>query len=164
MAVLDVHERLLPAGAAQVGALVDSLATEADRLWPAGAWPAMRLSGGLAPGSRGGHGPVRYTVCAYAPGQWVRFTFSGPRGFHGFHEYSVHPVDAARTVLRHTLAMRVRGPARLTWPLAYRHLHDALLEDSLDRAEHAAAGHVTSPARRGAYVRMLRGPARGATG
>lgn len=161
MAVLNVHERLLPAGVTAVGDLLDSLATEGDRLWPGVQWPPMLLSDGLAPGSRGGHGPVRYTVCAYAPGQWVRFTFSGPRGFHGFHEYSVHPVDAEHVILRHTLTMRARGPARLTWPLAYRHLHDAVLEDSLDRAERVVTGHVARPARWGRYVRLLRGFARG---
>lgn len=160
MAVMNVHERMLPAEATEVGALIDSLAGESDRLWPKGEWPEMRLSGGLAPGSRGGHGPVRYTVSAYAPGQWVRFAFSGPRGFHGFHEYSVHPLDRGRVVLRHTLAMRTRGPARLSWPLAYRHLHDALLEDSLDRAERAVTGRVARPARRSGWVRLLRRLAR----
>ncbi|MFE6844701.1 hypothetical protein [Streptomyces sp. NPDC057686] len=44
------------------------------------------------------------------------------------------PVDDERTVLRHTLSMRVTGVARLSRPLAYRWLHDAVLEDSLDRA------------------------------
>ncbi|MGI5193573.1 SRPBCC family protein [Streptomyces sp. CA-288835] len=161
MAVLNVHERLLPAGPAAVGALLDSLATDADRLWPGADWPPMRLSDGLTPGSHGGHGPVRYTVCAYVPGQWVRFTFSGPRGFHGFHEYTVHPVDTEHTLLRHTLAMRARGPARLTWPLLYRHLHDAVLEDSLDHAEHAITGQVARPARWSRYVRLLRQLARG---
>lgn len=161
MAVLNVHERLLPAGPAEVGALLDSLATDADRLWPGADWPPMRLAGGLAPGSSGGHGPVRYTVCAYAPGQWVRFVFGGPRGFHGFHEYSVHPVDAEHAVLRHTLTMHARGPARLTWPLAYRHFHDAVLEDSLDHAERAVTGQVARPARWSRYVRLLRRLARG---
>ncbi|ARX87542.1 hypothetical protein SMD44_07023 [Streptomyces alboflavus] len=77
MAVLNVHERALPVEPNAVGALVDALATADDPLWPTADWPPMRLDRGLAPGSRGGHGPVRYTVAAYAPRQWVRFAFTG---------------------------------------------------------------------------------------
>ncbi|WP_372448549.1 hypothetical protein [Streptomyces durocortorensis] len=56
--------------------------------------------------------------------------------------------------------MNTSGPARLTWPLVWRPLHDALLEDSLDRAERACTGAVENPARRGSYVRLLRRLAR----
>ncbi|GGR98407.1 hypothetical protein GCM10010252_41420 [Streptomyces aureoverticillatus] len=165
MAVLNVHERVLPAEPSEVGALIDALATPDDRLWPGGDWPRMKLDHGLTPGSRGGHGPVRYTVAAYAPQQWVRFAFTGPRGFDGFHEFTVHPLNdgkdhdekgSGRTILRHTLTMHARGPARLTWPLAFRAFHDACLEDSLDRAEQALTGTVRRPARWSPYVRLLR--------
>ncbi|WP_405410661.1 SRPBCC family protein [Streptomyces decoyicus] len=156
MGVYHVHERVLPVPRAEVGLLLDGLSGDTDRLWPGRDWPPMLLDGPLAPGAAGGHGPVRYTVAAHVPGQWVRFTFSGPRGFHGFHEFTVHPAGPDRTLLRHTLAMQARGPARLSWPPAFRHLHDAALEDGLDRAEHACTGTVARPARWSRYVRLLR--------
>ncbi len=156
MQVCNVHERLLPATRGEVGALLDSLSCEDDRLWPHGAWPAMRFDGPLAEGAAGGHGPVRYTVAAHVPATWVRFTFIGPRGFDGFHEFAAFAVDERRTLLRHTLAMTAGGPARLTWPLVWRPLHDACLEDALDRAELACAGTVARPARHSPYVRALR--------
>ncbi|MFJ8016673.1 SRPBCC family protein [Streptomyces sp. NPDC096339] len=157
MAVYNVHERLLTAKGSEVGALIDTIsAGPADRLWPHADWPAVRLERGLTVGSSGGHGPVRYAVTAYVPGTWVRFAFTGPRGFHGFHEFAVLPVDEDRTVLRHTLAMRATGPARATWPLVYRPLHDALLEDCLDRAELACTGTLARRAHRPPYVRLLR--------
>ncbi len=62
MRIRNVHTRALDATAAEVGALLDGLAGPDDRLWPNGRWPAMRLDGPLEPGSRGGHGPVRYAV------------------------------------------------------------------------------------------------------
>lgn len=161
MGVYNVHERLLAAKGSEVGALVDSLSGGvADLLWPHPNWPAVEFDRPLAVGATGGHGPVRYTVTAYVPGTWVRFAFSGPRGFHGFHEFAVLPVDEERTVLRHTLAMKTSGPARLTWPLAYRPMHDACLEDSLDRAELACTGTVARPAHWTPYVRLLRALAR----
>jgi hypothetical protein len=158
MPVLNIHERELPADSGTVGRLIDALAGPDDRLWPRDRWPAMRFDRPLGVGAAGGHGPIRYTVAAYVPGTWVRFAFTGPRGFDGFHEYTVHQTGPGAAVLRHTLAMRLRGPARLSWPLAYRPMHDALIEDSLDRAERDVTGTVLQPARWSPYVRLLRRP------
>ncbi|MFC4376148.1 SRPBCC family protein [Nocardia halotolerans] len=155
MAVVNMHTRHLPVPEGAVGALVDSLAGEDDALWPAHRWPPMRFDRPLGVGAVGGHGPVRYTVAHYEPGRWVRFRFTDPRGFHGFHEFTVAPTSDG-TDLIHLLVMTPRGPARLTWPSAYRWLHDALIEDCLDRAEHALLGSVSRPARWTRRVRLLR--------
>ncbi|MGC0421628.1 SRPBCC family protein [Embleya sp. AB8] len=157
MSVYNVHERLLAAKESEVGALIDTLSSSDDQLWAQRGWPQMKFDRPLQPGAIGGHGPVRYTVAAYVPSKWVRFTFSGPSGFHGFHEYAALAVDEEHTLLRHTLAMNARGPARLSWPIIYRRLHDACLEDSLDRAELACTGTVARPARWNPYVRLLHG-------
>ncbi|MGW6459257.1 SRPBCC family protein [Streptomyces sp. NPDC055078] len=157
MGVYNVHERLLTANKSDVGAMIDALSSDADRLWPHPRWPRMAFDRPLTAGAVGGHGPIRYTVAAHVPSVWVRFAFTGPRGFDGFHEYVVLPLDEDRTLLRHTLAMDTHGPAHLTWPLLWRPLHDACLEDSLDRAELACTGRVARPARWSPYVRLLRG-------
>lgn len=135
MQVRNTHERVLSAPLAQVGALIDGLASAEDRLWPRHLWPAMRLDRPLGVGATGGHGPVRYVVEAYQPGRSVRFRFTGPRGCVGEHRLEVLPLPSGGVRLRHTLEMRAQGPARLTWPLVFRPLHDALLEDALERAE-----------------------------
>ncbi|MFC9622982.1 SRPBCC family protein [Streptomyces sp. NPDC056930] len=160
MGVYNVHERLLARKESEVGMLIDTLAGTDDKLWAREQWPPMEFDRPLTAGAVGGHGPIRYTVTAYVPSTWVRLTFSGPRGFHGFHEYTVLAADQEHTLLRHTLAMNVRGPARLTWPLIWRPLHDACLEDSLDRAELVCTGTVARPARWSRYVRLLRNLAR----
>ncbi|MBB5911700.1 hypothetical protein BJY24_000567 [Nocardia transvalensis] len=116
----------------------------------------MRFDRPLGVGAVGGHGPVRYTVEEYLPGHWIRLRFTGPRGFDGFHEFTVHPAPDGTVELRHLLTLRPHGPARLTWPLAFRWLHDALLEDCLDRAEEAVTGSVRNPARWSPLVRALR--------
>jgi hypothetical protein len=146
--IANVHERTLTPDA-DPGALLDRLATEDDPLWPVATWPAIRFDRPLSVGARGGHGPVHYDVDGYLPGRWVRFRFTAPRGFHGYHEYRV--LDGAdRPILRHTLVMRTAGPARLTWPLIYRPMHDALIEDSLVRAT------GEDPPRWSRWVRFLR--------
>lgn len=59
-------------------------------------------------GARGGHGPSRYVVAAYVPGQSIRFRFTGPKGFDGYRGYEIaETLDAL--VLRHTLQMATRG-------------------------------------------------------
>jgi hypothetical protein len=135
MQVLNVHERELPAEPGEVGALIDSLASQNDRLWPGALWPAMRFDRPLGVGAVGGHGPIRYVVEAYRPGQWVKFRFTDPHGFDGHHWLEVVPGAAHCSLLRHTIRMRVFGPALLSWPLAIRYLHDALLEDALALAQ-----------------------------
>ncbi|MER7192142.1 SRPBCC family protein [Streptomyces flaveolus] len=155
IAVLNVHERSLPAPPERVGALIDSLGSENDRLWPPG-WPPVRFEGPLAVGVPGGHGPVRYVVSHYVPGSWVRFRFTGPQGFEGFHEFSVERLDAGRTVLRNTLVVRPRGVRWAAWALIVRPLHDAAFRHSLDCAELALTGRVADPVTCGRYVRLLR--------
>lgn len=131
-----IHERLLPSRPEEVGALIDSLSSRKDLLWPRDVWPSMRLDSGLRVGSAGGHGPIRYTVEAYDPARRIRFRFAAPRGFDGTHEFEVVPTGEHAT-LRHVIDMRVSGLARLSWPIIYSPLHDALIEDALDRAESA---------------------------
>jgi|SRR5690625_135111 len=60
--VINTHERAFTATADQVGALVATLASRTDRLWPHEHWPRMRLDNGLSVGSSGGHGPVSYCM------------------------------------------------------------------------------------------------------
>ena len=84
MQVRNVHERVFTLPLATVGALIDSLASRGDRLWPVKKWPPMRFDRPLAVGAVGGHGPVRYSVEKYLQGQMIVFRFSAPRGFGVF--------------------------------------------------------------------------------
>lgn len=134
MQVRNTHERMLPVSPEIAGAMLDSLASEQDRLWPRDRWPAMRFDRPLCVGAVGGHGPIRYFVQTYHPGERVCFRFTKPRGFIGTHGFEIEPIAPDSVRLRHTLTMEATGPALLSWPLIFRPLHDALIEDSFDRA------------------------------
>jgi hypothetical protein len=158
--VHNVHSRVIAAPAAEVGALVDQLATDDDPIWPAPAWPAIRFDCPLAPGAIGGHGPVRYSVEEYEPGRRVRFRFTFPGS--GYHELVVKPLEAdgeggagERCLVQHTLETDTPGSALLAWPLALRWMHDALLEDTLDAIQYAVGEPVPAPARWSPWVRLL---------
>jgi hypothetical protein len=159
MRVANVHERAYDVPAAALGALIDGLASADDRLWPRAQWPPMRLHRPLAAGARGGHGPVRYVVEEHEPGRRVVFRFTAPKGFDGTHAFAADADAVGCAVLRHELVMHATGPALLTWPLFFRPLHDALIEDALDCAEGALTGRVPAPRRWSPYVRVLRAAA-----
>lgn len=155
MRVLNIHERVLPR-AADVGALIDGLATgRHDRLWPWERWPPMRLDRQLQVGAAGGHGPIRYVVDEYEPSRRIRFRFTAPAGFVGFHEYRLVEM-AERNILQHVLAMRAEGWTRLTWPIAFQPMHNSLIEDSLDKAEREVTGNVQDQIRWSPWVSALR--------
>jgi len=133
--VVNIHTRIITQPAEKIAELLDTLATREDKIWPQEHWPPMRFNGGLRLGARGGHGPIRYTVEELKPGKLVKFRFFAPKGFNGYHLLEVNPVDDQKTELRHVLKMTTGGFAMLSWPIVYRWLHDALVEDALDKAE-----------------------------
>lgn len=149
-----VHARSLRAPPTAVGALLDSLASEHDLLWPIPRWPAMRLDLPLRVGARGGHGPLRYEVCEYEPGRLIRFRFD-PSQFHGWHGYEVLPEDERQTTLRHVLHGRPSRLLRLPWPLLLEPLHHAAAEDSLDRADAHVRGVAWQPRALHGWTRVL---------
>lgn len=155
MKVRNVHERTLSADLATVGRLLDSLASEDDQLWPRDRWPAMRFNRSLSVGAAGGHGPIRYVVQSYSPGRAVRFRFTAPPGFNGVHGFELQAQGPDRTRLKHVLEMTATGSALLSWPFIFRPLHDALIEDSLDRAQ-SACGEEAEGTKWSVWVHMLR--------
>jgi hypothetical protein len=116
---------------------------------------------GISPGGVGGHGPIGYRVENHEPGRSVTFRFTGrPRGLIGRHQYIVQATGADSCVLWHLTDITPQGLLRLTWFTFWGPLHNALIEDSLDRAQGLgvtpAASAVTRRSRWSPYVRGLR--------
>ncbi|MCJ7726050.1 MAG: SRPBCC family protein [Acidimicrobiia bacterium] len=155
MRAASVHQRHLAAPVADLGALIDTLASPDDRLWPHRTWPAMRFDGPLGVGAAGGHAFVRYHVEDYRPGSSVVFRITGPRGFSGTHRFDAGS-DGDGAVLTHTIDGAASLRFAMPWFMVVRPLHDALIEDALDNAEREATGTVAGPARWSWWVRMLR--------
>ncbi|MBO0841230.1 MAG: SRPBCC family protein [Sciscionella sp.] len=154
--ISNVHQREYPVGTEELGELLDSLASKEDRLWPK-RWPPMRFDRELAAGAIGGHGPIRYSVLEYTPGRHITFGFDPKRGLLGTHVLHVLPGSTPDTsVLRHTLIGQPTGYARWRWRLVIRWLHDALLEDLLDRAATELGHPPTKPAHWSPWVRLCR--------
>jgi hypothetical protein len=154
--IVNLHSRKLAAEPAEVGRLIDSLASEDDRLWPGDRWPPMRFDRPLGVGARGGHGFVRYRVIERVPGERVTFRFDPRIGVSGTHGFEVVPAAGGGSILRHAMEATAHGSTRLTWPLAIRWLHDACLEDALDRAEASLGAPPARPARWSPWVRLCR--------
>lgn len=101
---------------------------------------------------------MRYFVTAYEPGRRIEFQFTGPSGFNGHHSFTATSVTGNSTLLRHELSMSPSGTAKLTWPLFFRPMHDALIEESLDRAENEFSFSPGVPHRRSLWTKILRAP------
>jgi len=155
MRIRNVHERAFPAPTQAAGRLLDGLSSHPDPLWPGGPWPPVKFDRPLGVGAAGGHGPIRYYVEEYEPGCRVSFRFTGPAGLTGTHEWRAAPAPGG-CLLRHTIEGRKAGKMLLAWPLVFRPLHDALLEDALDKAELALTGTVDRPRAWSWRVRLLR--------
>ena len=152
--VSNVHSIKLNVPPGRVGMLIDALGSDTDALWPGDRWPKMHIDGPLRVGAAGRHGPVRYTVEEYVPSTRVRFRFLEPPGFDGTHTFEIFP-DADGCRLEHRVEIAPRGTARLAWPLVFGPLHDALVEDAIDRALQSVG--QGRPARRySRWVRLLR--------
>ena len=135
MKVINVHQRLLHASPERVGALIDTLSSPNDALSPRKLWPRMKFDRPMGVGAAGGHGPIRYFVESYVPGESIRFRFTGPKGFDGWHGFEVLDATSSFCILEHRIEMNTSGLARVTWPLIFRPLHDALTEDGLTHAQ-----------------------------
>ena len=155
MSIENVHERELPGGGPLAEELIDGLASRDDRLWPHDRWPAMHLDDGLNVGSQGGHGPIHYRVIEHRPGRLIRFAFTAPEGLIGEHGFELDD-NGERVVLRHVLRGRAVGRVRWQWPVLVGPLHNALIEDSFDRAAAAVSETVYQPRRWAPWARTLR--------
>lgn len=61
-------------------------------------------------------------------------------------------------LLRHELSLSPSGAAKLTWPLFFRPMHDALIEESLDRAEREFSSAPIAAHRWSLWTKILRAP------
>ena len=153
--IRNVHQREFRATEEQLGALLDQVA-EPGGPWPS-RWPPLVLDRPLGVGADGGHGPIRYQVVDYQPGRRAVFRFQEPTDLDGTHTFEVLPGARPGTaVLRHELIGRPSGLGLLSWTLLIRRLHDALLEDLLDRAGRTVGDPPARPARWSVLVRMTR--------
>ncbi len=135
MKVINIHKREINQPKERVSKLLDTLSSKNDELWPKEKWPAMVFKKGLTEGAIGGHGPIKYSIIKYIPGKFIEFSFLKPDGFAGIHKFEISEIETELTEIKHTIKAILSGKGILTWYLAIKWLHDALLEDCLDKAE-----------------------------
>lgn len=93
----------------------------------------MVLNNGLKINSFGGHGPIGYYISNYAIGKSIEFTFTKPKEYIGTHRFEIIETAANTTLLKHSINMSLNSKGIVTWYFAIKWLHDALLEDCLDK-------------------------------
>lgn len=141
MEVINIHRRIISQPKPKVAIVFNTLATNNDAIWPYEKWPAIRFKEGVKVGSKGGHGPVKYTIIDYCKGESIRFKFSKPLGFNGTHELYLNEISSKETEIVHRIKMSTTFLASLQWIMAVRWLHDALIEDAFDKLENHFSMH-----------------------
>lgn len=155
MKVLNIHTRKLAEPRERVLALLTTLSSENDRIWPDENWPKMRFEDGMKTGSDGGHGPIRYKLVEYNPNGNIVFNFQKPVGFNGIHKLEVSAIDSSNTEIRHTIDMTTTGTGTFLWSVAIGPLHNALIEDAFDKIQDQF-GHNFTKSKWSLWVRVLR--------
>jgi hypothetical protein len=153
--IRNVHERRIAANPDVVWDVLMAMPGPNGRLWPPGI-PSMRFDGPLAVGADGRHGPIHYQVTVLDPAAGnVVFAFREPTGLVGRHSFYVRPDKNAGAMLRHEVVANPEGWMRLKWPLIIRWVHDAVVEEVLDRTEVATGTVPVQPYKRSLWVRSL---------
>lgn len=155
MKILNIHQRTIEAPIDKVVELFTTLATKDDMIWPRENWPRMKLDKGLTIGSNGGHGPIGYKVSEYEPGKRIRFQFSEPKGFIGFHEFQMRSMGPKSTEVKHTIDIQTTLGGTVQWFSFVKWLHDALIEDAYDKVENNLLDKNLQP-QWNLWVRILR--------
>jgi hypothetical protein len=135
MKVTNIHRRIITESKPKLATLFETLATNNDAIWPYEKWPAIRFKDGVKIGAKGGHGPIKYSIEEYSQGELIRFRFSKPQGFNGFHELYLNEISNKETEIVHVIKMVTTISASLQWLFVIRWLHDALIEDAFDKVE-----------------------------
>jgi hypothetical protein len=135
MRVINIHRKIIRQPKEKISAIFDSLSTNNDQFWPREKWPPIIFKSGLTVGAIGGHGPVKYSIQKYTHGNLIEFKFIRPDGFMGTHKFEITEREKEQTEVKHTINMDISGKGVLTWYLAIKWLHNALLEDCLDKVE-----------------------------
>lgn len=158
MKVFNKHERKISAPAEVLGSILDSLSGPKDRLWPWEAWPPMQFNAPLAMGSSGGHGPIRYHVSEYVPGSRVVFQFDNSGLIGGFDGHHYFEIISRRNnnVIRHVVDAECDFRMWAKWMIIVGPLHDALIEDALDKVEDSFKDGAMKRRQWSPWVRFLR--------
>lgn len=135
MKIINIHNRMINKPISEVAAVLNSLSSDNDQLWPHENWPPMKFDRDLSEGATGGHGPIRYVVTDYKPGKNILFKFIEPSSFKGNHWFELKEKEESKTEITHTISMNVSGSAIISWLIIIRPLHNALIEDSFDKAQ-----------------------------
>jgi hypothetical protein len=135
MEVLNIHKRKFKKPIFDILEFLPTLSTKSDRIWPIENWPPIKFKNGLKIGSNGGHAMIKYEIIDYHPQSHIEFKFQKPTGFNGTHKFEIYKLNSESFEIKHTLVMITSGMGTLSWLLAIRWLHDAILEDAFDKVE-----------------------------
>ncbi len=145
MKVNDIRKRVINNIKMPYGPLIDSFSDLDSCLWPYELWPRDGFDRPLCAGAIGGHGDTKYCVETYLPGKKIEFRFISPKGYQGTHGFEVRELPGGAVEVRHVTDVNFSLYHWVMWKLIIFWVHEALIEDSLDKAECFLLGQELMP-------------------
>ena len=105
MKVINVHVRNIAQEKSKIEELFKTLSSKNDLILATDKWSPMILDNALNIGSKGGHGPIKYTVIDYKPDNFIQFNFTEPQGFNGTHSFQISKINESQTQIKHVIEM-----------------------------------------------------------
>lgn len=153
--MINTHRRVVAASPDRVWEVLARIGSPDDELFPQ-EWGSVRAPEGIRGGAPLHHRGMLCRIEAAEPGRrlWIAF----PPDHGGEHGFTLTRASGGGTVVTHTLRVRQRSADRLSWFLAVRSIHNAVIEAALDNLERAVGdGTLARPARhRHRYAHLLR--------
>jgi hypothetical protein len=125
-----------------LNAIIDTFADDDSILWPVEVWPRDRFESKLALNACGGHGGTRYSVAEYVPGHFLKFEFTFPKSYHGFHSFRLTQVKNQQWLLEHNTFIKTNVWKWFLWVMLISPVHNALIQDAFDKAEKYASTNL----------------------
>lgn len=156
MRIVEVHKRQFDSPDHEVRALLDSFGRPGGLFQPGEEWLAQGINETLTVGVKTGHWPFKYEVQDYVPGESLGFTFLYPPCLKGATcRFQIYKNLKGNTVLVNTFEHSAKGPANISWPLVFKWLYQASIQDVLANAQRSL-GEVPKVRGWSPWVNLLR--------
>lgn len=156
MRIAEVHKRQFDCPDNEVRSLLDSFGHPGGLFQPGEEWLAQGINETLIVGVKSGHWPFKYELHEYVPGESLGFTFLYPPCLKGaIWRFHIYKNLRGYSVLENTFEHSAKGPAHISWPLVFKWLYRASIQDVLANAQRSL-GEVPKVRGWSPWVSLLR--------
>lgn len=139
MKIFKIHQRFYKNNPILMN-IIPQLCSPNQTIWPIENWPALQFNDGVKLEAHGGVATIRYRISEILPNSKIVFSFTTPKQFNGIQRFDVNPIGLNMTEFKHTTEIVVGLKGYIYWHSIIKWLHNALMEDMLNKISGKVAG------------------------